>query len=292
MDGYYNDMISISSNDGSGTVSVNITINPPSFPTYVNLISPYDQSSSPLSLSASGDSSLNNVSLYYRWSDNNWSVGWTTLTFDDFEDGFGNYTDGGDDCELYTGGTRAHQGNNAANIQDNSGDNSAFYHTSGIDVDSPGYKNIKVEFWFYANSMDSGKDFWVQYYDGSSWNIVADYDSGDEFVNGQFYHEIVWINETDYTFPSNMKIKFQCDGDNSNDDIYIDEVYVNASYNNSISWTFWNNVNNPDTGSPWSWDFNFPNGIGYYEFYSIGKYNGYIEDAPETADARCYYNTG
>ena len=158
---------------------------------------------------------------------------WDLLTYDDFEgisDFTGtNYTDGGRDCRFYTGGTYAHQGSNAANIQDNSGDESSFYHTNGIDVDTPGYASIKVDFWFYANSMENGEDFWVRFFDGTQWHTVADYDSGDEFVNGQFYHEIVWINETDYTFPSNMKIRFQCDADGDYDDIYIDQVYVNAT---------------------------------------------------------------
>ncbi len=56
-------------------------------------------------------------------------------------------------------------------------------------------------------------------------------------------------------------------------------------------WTEWNNINNPDTSSPWSWDFDFPNGIGYYEFYSIGKKSGENDEmAPASADATCYYN--
>lgn len=161
--------------------------------------------------------------------DNMITASWETLTYDDFEDGFGNYTDGGRDCLLYTGGAYAHQGDNAADIEDNSGDISSFYYTSGVDVDSPGYTNIRVDFWFIANSMEWGEDFWVKYWDGSSWNIVGDFDSGDEFVNGQFYHEIVWINETSYTFPSDMKIRFECSASSDFDDVYIDEIYVNAT---------------------------------------------------------------
>jgi hypothetical protein len=42
--------------------------------------------------------------------------GWVQLTYDDFEAGWGNYTDGGGDCKLYTKGKYAHQGNNAADI--------------------------------------------------------------------------------------------------------------------------------------------------------------------------------
>ena len=156
---------------------------------------------------------------------------WTVLTYDDFEDGFGNYTDGGRDCKLYTYGTYAHQGSNAANIQDKNWYSSSFYHTNGIDVQTPGYVSIKVEFWFYSDSLEywDYDDFRVRYYDGSSWNTVADYDVGDEFENDQFYHEIVWINETDYNFPTNMKIQFLCDASSDYDDIYIDEVYVKAT---------------------------------------------------------------
>ena len=154
---------------------------------------------------------------------------WDVLTYDDFEAGFGNYTDGGRDCILYTGGTYAHQGSKAANIQDKNGVESSFYHTNGINVNTPGYTSIMVDFWFIANSMEPSEDFWVMYYDGSQWRTVADYDSGDEFVNGQFYHEIVWINKTDYTFPSNMKIRFQCDASDNNDDVYIDQIYVNGT---------------------------------------------------------------
>ncbi|MHC4456616.1 MAG: hypothetical protein ACYS0I_05900, partial [Planctomycetota bacterium] len=149
---------------------------------------------------------------------------WAELTYDDFESGFGNYTDGGDDCSLYTGGTHAHQGSNAANIQDNSGDASSFYHTSGIDVNTPGYTQIKVEFWFKAVGMEDNEDFFVKYYDGTSWHTVAEYDSGDEFVNNQFYFEEVLINASSYNFPTDMKIKFQCDAGGNADDVYIDEV--------------------------------------------------------------------
>lgn len=58
----------------------------------------------------------------------------------------------------------------------------------------------------------------------------------------------------------------------------------------SGDWMEWNNITNPDTAFPWSWDFNFPHGIGYYEFYSIGTYDSYEEPAPSSADAICYYD--
>jgi len=49
---------------------------------------------------------------------------------------------------------------------------------------------------------------------------------------------------------------------------------------------------NPDTGSPWSWSFDFEshNDTGYYEFYSIGKKSGSTDETPPgTKDASCYW---
>ncbi|MHC4758734.1 MAG: lamin tail domain-containing protein, partial [Planctomycetota bacterium] len=153
---------------------------------------------------------------------------WTTLTYDDFESGWGNYTDGGSACFLYTGGTFAYEGDNAGELRDNLGINSSFYYTNGIDVDTPGYTQIKIDFWFFAVSMETDEDFWVQYYDGTTWHTIADYDSNDEFLNENLYFEEITIDEGTYTFPSNMKIRFMCDASGTSDFIYIDQVRVTA----------------------------------------------------------------
>ena len=262
----------------------------PSILTKINPVIPYLLTATPALITAKGSAELDSVTLYHRWSTDNWTIPWVTLTYDDFENGFGNYTDGGDDCSLYTGDTFAHQGNNAVNIQDDAGDDSSFFHTSGIDVDTSGYSSIKIDFWFYADSMEPGRDFWVQYFDGSSWVTVADYDSGDDFVNEQFYHEIIWINESSYTFPTDMQVKFICDAQNNNDDVYIDQIYVNATEGSPTNWLIWNDTSNPDLISPWSWNLDFPYGTGFYEFYSIGSIDGNDESPPIIADSRCYYN--
>jgi FlaG/FlaF family flagellin (archaellin) len=275
-----------------GVLQVGETTTIPSLATSVGTISPYSQTSSPLTVRATGNSDLDTVTLYYRWSDDNWTVDWITLTYDDFEEGFGNYSDGGGDCSLYTSGdTYVHQGSNAADIQDDSGDASSFYYTYGIDVDTPGYTCITIGFWFKCHGLKDGQDFFVEYYDGAIWQAVASFVAGTDFVNDQFYYEIVWINETSYTFPSDMKIKFRCDTQNNNNDVYIDQIYVNAtvSEGSRLNWVSWSNVNNPDDVSPWSWDFDFPNGMGYYEFYSKGIYDGDVEDAPASADSICSY---
>ncbi len=106
-----------------------------------------------------------------------------------------------------------------------------------------------------------------------------------------------WLNTSRST---NSPFYFSLAGDtDSASVVYIDYVFL-RNYSSEIPtysiglenwWMEWSNVNNPDLNAPWSWNFDFPNGTGYYEFYSIGKKLGSVDEtAPYTADARCHYN--
>jgi len=174
----------------------------------------------------SGDSAPNRRANY-RYSTVS-ATDWTQLTYDDFEAGWGNYTDGGDDCSRYTGGTYAHQGTCAANIQDNTSTASSFYSTSGINVSS--YSQIKIEFSFYANSMESGENFFVEFWNGSSWQVIANYINGTNFNNNVFHsvRNSLIIDSGTYNFSTAAKFRFRCDASDNNDDVYIDEIRISA----------------------------------------------------------------
>ncbi|MBN1280566.1 MAG: hypothetical protein JXA00_02855 [Candidatus Thermoplasmatota archaeon] len=60
-------------------------------------------------------------------------------------------------------------------------------------------------------------------------------------------------------------------------------------YTVSQPWVPWDDATNPDTSAPWTWKFPFPNGTGYYEFYSRGTHQGALEDEPDTPELRLYY---
>jgi len=154
----------------------------------------------------------------------------TELVYTDFESGWDVWTDGGGDCSRYTSGKYAPQGNCAADIQDNSGTSSSFYLTNGIDIHTDNYTELTIDFSFYPRSMDnSNEDFFVEYYDGSSWNIVATYAESIDFENNNIYNVSVPVYEANYNFPSNMKIRFRCDASANYDDVYIDEIRITAS---------------------------------------------------------------
>lgn len=154
--------------------------------------------------------------------------GWVELSYDDFESGWGSYRDGGRDCRRYTGGTHSPQGAASANIQDNSGVSSSFYSASGTDIHTPGYTQLEVEFTFKAVSMENGEDFWLQYFNGSSWQTVATWTRGVNFENDNFYITTVTLDESNYTFPTNMLLRWMCDASGNRDDIYVDEIRVSA----------------------------------------------------------------
>lgn len=147
---------------------------------------------------------------------------WVTITSDDFETGLGSYTDGGSDMSRYTSTTHAHQGAAAADIQDNSGTPSSFYHTGNFNVSA--YTDMEVSFWFKMVGMESGEDFFVEYFNGTTWQIVASYVRGTSYLNGTFYNRTVTIPKANYTYPANAKLRFRCDASDNADDVYIDEI--------------------------------------------------------------------
>ncbi len=151
--------------------------------------------------------------------------GTVELAADTFEGGWGNWNDGGSDCARYSG-SRSYEGSYSIRIRDNSGTASAMtsdaYNVSG-------YSQIDVEFYFYAYSMENGEDFWLRYYDGSSWNTVASYARGTNFNNNTFYTTTVTISSSQYNFPSNAQFRFQCDASGNADYIYVDQVTITAS---------------------------------------------------------------
>lgn len=73
-------------------------------------------------------------------------------------------------------------------------------------------------------------------------------------------------------------------GDAIQDIWYIDVIMLHTwdSYNDWMNW-------NEDTSPSWGWSFNFPDGLGYYEFYSVGKCGVIVEAPPLSADTACLY---
>ncbi len=142
-----------------------------------------------------------------------------------FETGWDGWSDGGSDCARYSG-SRSWEGNYSIRLRDNSGVASSMTSSS---YNVSGYSSLEIKFYFYAYSMENGEDFWVRYYNGSSWTTVASYAAGSSFNNNGFYVATITLNNGTYNFPTNAQFRFQCDASANSDYIYIDEVTVTAT---------------------------------------------------------------
>ncbi|NNE30235.1 MAG: T9SS type A sorting domain-containing protein, partial [Saprospiraceae bacterium] len=151
-----------------------------------------------------------------------------TLLESYFETGWDGWTDGGSDCYRYNEGNtnRSYEGTYSIRIRDNSGTASAMTYSN---VNLSGYSSVDVTFFFYANSMENGEDFWLRFYNGSSWQTVAAWARGTHFENGSFYTTTVTLSSANYNFASNSGFRFQCDASANGDQIYIDQVTAVAS---------------------------------------------------------------
>ncbi len=92
--------------------------------------------------------------------------------------------------------------------------------------DASNYEQLKINFWFQSISYETGENFFVEYYDGSQWQVVADYVQGTYFANNTFYPIEVVIDRNNYAFPSNATFRIRSDASTNYDMIYVDEVSV------------------------------------------------------------------
>ncbi len=150
------------------------------------------------------------------------SSGSTVLHEGFFETGLDGWIDGGSDAFRYSGG-RSYEGTYSMRIRDNSGTASSIT-LNNVDVSS--YDQVEVNFFFYPNSMETGEDFWLRFYDGSSWITVATWASGTDFNNNTFYESTITLNASQYNFASNSGFRFQCDASANADRVYIDAITI------------------------------------------------------------------
>jgi chitodextrinase len=152
------------------------------------------------------------------------STGSEIITQGFFETGWDNWIDGGSDSFRYQG-TRSFEGLYSIRLRDNT--NSSTMTSQTFDLTS--YQSVDVEFYFFPNSMEPGEDFWLQYNDGSGWQIVATYASGAEFQNNQFYTSTVTLDAAQFNLNSTGTFRFRCDASGNGDRIYIDAVTITGN---------------------------------------------------------------
>ncbi|TBM99356.1 DUF5011 domain-containing protein [Hyunsoonleella flava] len=139
-----------------------------------------------------------------------------------FESGWDGWIDGGTDCARRND-SRSYEGNFSIRIRDNSGVGSSMTYSN---VDLTSFAEVQVDFYFYVYSMENNEDFWLRFFDGSSWITVETWARAIEINNNTFYNATVVIPASVYNFSSNSGFRFQCDASGNADQIFIDQVTI------------------------------------------------------------------
>ena len=148
--------------------------------------------------------------------------------FDNFESGWGNWNDGGNRCDRNFNTNI--NGNWNIRTRDNSGVNSSLY-SDPINLTS--YSSVTIDFLFYANSMENGENFYVEYFNGSGYTTIANYVRGTDFNNNTVYNESITLTSGAYTFNANSFFRIVCDASATNDQVYIDDINITGTTTSS-----------------------------------------------------------
>ena len=139
-----------------------------------------------------------------------------------FETGFDGWSDGGGDCARVFNTTRSYEGSYSIRIRDDS--NTANSVSPALDLS--GNSEITIEFHTYSKGMEVGEDFFVEFYNGTNYEVIGNYARGTDFNNNSFFEDFIVLNAVDYNFTTNNRIRFRNDASTNNDRIYFDQVII------------------------------------------------------------------
>ena len=153
-----------------------------------------------------------------------------TFVFDDFENGYNIWNDGGSDCFWYSG--FASSGTRSIRLRDNSGAASSMFTDP---FDFSGFSSIQVDFSYYPESMENNEDFFLEVSTngGNSFTLIEEWNRGTEFENNIRYFESVEISNINFT--TNTVLRFRCDASGNGDRIYIDDVLIQTCGGSNLS---------------------------------------------------------
>ncbi len=149
-----------------------------------------------------------------------------------FETGWGIWNDGGSDARRSANDAAyASSGNYCVRLRDNTSTSTTT--TDNLNLSS--FDDITVSFSYYPRSMDNAnEDFWLQLSTngGSSYTTVEEWNQGDEFVNNNFYSDVVTIAGP---FSATTRIRFRCDASGNSDWVYLDDITISGCSNGTTA---------------------------------------------------------
>ncbi|WP_298760976.1 LamG-like jellyroll fold domain-containing protein [uncultured Psychroserpens sp.] len=161
----------------------------------------------------------------------------TTLGFYDFESGTQGWT-GGSLAYRNMSTFWSYDGTYAFWLRNGSTPANSTMTSPSFSLNS--YDKIDFKFFFSSYSMESGEDFIIEYYDGSTWQTIATYRAGS--VAGKnadfesttvkyFYSKTATIFASDYTFPllPTGQFRIVIRANNNGDYVFVDAITITGT---------------------------------------------------------------
>jgi hypothetical protein len=159
------------------------------------------------------------------------------IFFEDFDNGYGNFVDGGNDAEINMDVVFDGPGG-SLRIRDNSPTSVA---TTITDYDLSAFSEVQIDFYYLSQSFETNKRFVLDFDDGNGWEEAQDFVRGRDFFENNvwtpgsviFNFENGSWNVGGVQFPDadskeSFKFRFRCDAGNNSDMIFIDNVSFQA----------------------------------------------------------------
>ncbi|MEZ4858066.1 MAG: GEVED domain-containing protein [Flavobacteriaceae bacterium] len=141
-----------------------------------------------------------------------------------FETGFQGWSDGGSDCARVLSSANSFEGSYSIRLRDNS---SSSISVSPV-LNLTGNSQVTIEFHTKSISFENGEDFFVEFYNGSTYQIIGQYIAGTHFSNGSFFTDTIVLNSSTYNFNANNRIRFRADASANDDLVYFDQVIISG----------------------------------------------------------------
>jgi len=151
---------------------------------------------------------------------------YVTINSNNFDSGWGIWTDGGTDCVRLNSAANAYSGTYAVRLRDNTTTSTS----STTSQNWLSYAEITVSFVFKTTSFENGEDFWVQLSNngGSTYSTKASYVAGAGFNNGTWYQVTLVIPGP---FASNSRLRVRADASADDDLLFIDNMTITGCQN-------------------------------------------------------------
>ena len=150
----------------------------------------------------------------------------TTIGSYDFESNLQGWIDGGTDAGRLNNSSWACNGNFSIYTKD---DTTGSNRITSPTLDLSGYTSVDISWCGKNRWVDNGEGFNLEYYDGSSWQVLHTYLRGTDFTDtgtGNSYNLSFTLSAASYTLAANAAFRFSSTASDNDEYNFMDDILI------------------------------------------------------------------